>query len=125
MSSHVTDRSIERGVSVLLRSGVALSGLIVLVGGIYYLAAHAGDVADYSVFKGQPLEHRAIGQIIAGAFAWRAQSVIQVGILALIATPILRVAFSLVGFALERDGKYVAISAVVLALLLFSLLYWS
>jgi uncharacterized membrane protein len=125
MSSRVTDKSIERGISVLLRTGVALSGLIVLAGGIYYLAAHAGDATDYGVFKGQPVEHRAIGQIIAGAFALRAQSVIQLGILALIATPILRVAFSLVGFAIERDGKYVAISSVVLALLLCSLIYWS
>jgi len=66
--------------------------------------------------------HRIIGQIAASAFALRAQSVIQLGILALIATPILRVAVSLVGFAMERDVKYVGITALVLALLLYSLI---
>ena len=47
---------------------------------------------------------------------------IQAGILLLIATPIARVIVSLVGFALERDGTYVAITAIVLTVLLYSLI---
>jgi uncharacterized membrane protein len=43
------------------------------------------------------------------------------GVLLLIATPILRVAMALVGFAMERDRQYVLIAAIVLALLLYSL----
>ena len=117
----MTDRSIERTLSVLLRAGVLLSGLLVLAGGAYYLAAHGGEPANYGVFAGQPAADRIIGKIVAGAFAWRAPSVIQLGILALIATPILRVAVSLVGFAIERDAKYVGITALVLTLLLYSL----
>jgi uncharacterized membrane protein len=46
---------------------------------------------------------------------------IQLGIILLIATPVLRVAVSLVGFALERDRVYVAITGLVLAILLYSL----
>ena len=118
----MTDRSIERTLSTLLRAGVLISGLIVLAGGIYYLAAHGAEPADYRHFAGQPAAHRIIGQIAATAFALRAQSVIQFGILALIATPILRVAVSLVGFTMERDAKYVGITALVLALLLYSLI---
>jgi uncharacterized membrane protein len=118
----LTDRSIERTLSVLLRAGVLLSGLIVFAGGAYYLAAHGGEPVKYHVFAGEPAVDRIIPRIVAGAFAWRARSVIQLGILALIATPVLRVAVSLVGFAMERDAKYVAITAVVLTLLLYSLL---
>lgn len=118
----MTDRSIERTLSVLLRAGVLLSGLIVFAGGAYYLAAHGGEPANYRVFEGEPAIDRILGKIVAGAFAWRPRSVIQLGILALIATPILRVAVSLVGFAIERDAKYVAITALVLTLLLYSLL---
>jgi|KBSMisStaDraftv2_1062788.scaffolds.fasta_scaffold91388_4 uncharacterized membrane protein len=118
----MTDRSIEKTVSVLLRAGVILSGLIVLAGGIYYLAAHGGEPVTYRHFMAQPAAYRIIGQIVTGAFALRAQSVIQLGILVLIATPILRVAASLVGFVMERDTKYVAITALVLTLLLYSLL---
>jgi uncharacterized membrane protein len=48
--------------------------------------------------------------------------VIQLGILVLIATPVARVLFSMLGFALERDWMYVVITAIVLALLLYSLI---
>ena len=47
---------------------------------------------------------------------------IQLGILLLIATPIARVALSLIGFAVERDRKYMLITAIVLAVLLYSLI---
>ena len=46
---------------------------------------------------------------------------IQLGLLVLIATPIARVAFSLVAFALQRDRIYVIVTLIVLAVLLYSL----
>jgi uncharacterized membrane protein len=44
------------------------------------------------------------------------------GLLFLIATPIARVVFSIVGFMRQRDWLYVAVTAAVLALLAYSLL---
>jgi uncharacterized membrane protein len=52
----------------------------------------------------------------------RGRGLIQLGLLLLIATPIARVAFSIVGFAIERDRMYVVFTLIVLAILLFSLL---
>jgi uncharacterized membrane protein len=49
------------------------------------------------------------------------QDIIQFGLLLLILTPVARVAFSLAGFALERDGTYVALTSIVLAILIYSL----
>ena len=46
----------------------------------------------------------------------------QLGLVLLIATPVARVAFSVVAYALQRDRAYVAITLIVLAVLLFSLL---
>lgn len=109
-------------VSVVLRTGVLLSGAVVLAGGIYYLVRHGGERIDYHIFNGQPSIDRIAGEIIKGALALRARSIIQLGILLLIATPIARVALSLVGFALERDRTYVVVTAIVLCVLLFSLL---
>jgi uncharacterized membrane protein len=43
-------------------------------------------------------------------------------VLLLVATPVARVAFSIVGFALERDRLYVVITTIVLAILLYSLI---
>jgi uncharacterized membrane protein len=45
----------------------------------------------------------------------------QLGLLLLIATPIVRVAFSAVAFALEGDKMYVLFTLLVLAVLLYSL----
>jgi uncharacterized membrane protein len=45
------------------------------------------------------------------------------GLLLLIATPVARVAFAVVAFALERDKLYVAVSLAVLAVLLFGFIH--
>lgn len=118
----VTDRSIENLVSVLLLTGVLISAAFVLSGGIVYVLRHAGNVADYRVFRGVADADRDLSRIIGGAFKLRSRSIIQFGIFCLIATPILRVAASLVGFALERDRRYVIVTAIVLAVLLYSLI---
>lgn len=118
----VTDASIEHAVSILLRSGVLVSAFVVLLGGVYYLAQHGGEAANYHHFAGQPRVDRIISEIFKGVIALRARSVIQFGILLLIATPIARVVVSLVAFVLEHDRTYVIITALVLAILLFSLI---
>ncbi|MGC2657471.1 MAG: DUF1634 domain-containing protein [Bryobacteraceae bacterium] len=117
----VTDHSIEMAVSFILRTGVIIAGTVVFLGGILYLVRHGGDVVDYRHFSGEPAMNRKIGEILSGAFALRARSVIQLGVLLLLATPIVRVAFSLVGFAAERDRTYVLITAIVLAILIYAL----
>ncbi|MGA8026154.1 MAG: DUF1634 domain-containing protein [Bryobacteraceae bacterium] len=120
--TRITDQTIERMVSVLLRTGVIISGSVVLTGGIYYVVRHGSEIADHHTFRGQASIDRILSQIITGAIELRARSVIQLGILLLIATPITRVALSLVGFAFERDRTYVVITAIVLSVLLYSLI---
>jgi uncharacterized membrane protein len=118
----MTDRSIERIVSWILRSGVLISGTVVFLGGIVFLARHGHEPADYHTFRVQPVSDRLVQGIITGASAFRARSIIQLGVLLLLATPIARVAFSVAGFALERDRLYVMITCIVLAILLYSLI---
>jgi uncharacterized membrane protein len=119
-SSRLSDLDIERIVSVVLRTGVLLAASVVIAGGTYFLIRHGNAAVQYHTFAGAPKIDRHAGQIVKGALSGRARSIIQLGILLLIATPIARVAVSLVGFALERDHKYVAITAIVLAVLLYS-----
>ena len=52
----------------------------------------------------------------------RGRGWIQLGLLVLIATPIARVAFCIVAFALEHDRLYVLFTVIVLIVLLYSLI---
>jgi len=118
------DRRIEVILGNLLRTGVLISAAVVLLGASIYLSRHAHDPADYGVFRGEPSEYRTIRGVIQSVIVGRGrgQGIIQLGLLLLIATPIARVAFSVVGFAIERDRLYVVFTLIVLAILLYSFL---
>ena len=62
----------------------------------------------------------SFGDLAEGLPALRPQAIAQLGLLVLVATPIIRVATSLVAFALERDRLYVLLTTIVLAILLAS-----
>ena len=116
------DRRIEVILGNLLRTGVLISAAVVLSGACVYLSRHAHEPADYRVFRGEPSEYRTIPGVIQSVMNGRGRGLIQLGLLLLIATPIARVAFSVVGFAIERDRLYVGFTLIVLAVLLYSLL---
>lgn len=116
-----TDKSVEEIIGNLLRWGVLLAAATVLVGAVLFLARHGGSVADYRVFRGEPRSLRHVVNIFATAFAGRGSGVIQLGLLLLIATPVARVAFSVVAFLLEEDWMYVGFTLIVLGVLFYSL----
>jgi len=116
------DRRLEVTLGNLLRTGVLLSAAVVLVGACVYLRRHAHEAADYRVFQGEPSEFRTIPGVIRSVIHGRGRGLIQLGLLFLIATPIARVAFSIAGFAIERDWMYVGFTVIVLLVLLYSLL---
>jgi len=62
-----------------------------------------------------------ISHLWTGLLELRPIATTQLGLLVLVATPVVRVAVSVVGFARERDALYVAITLAVLAILLASL----
>ena len=117
-----TDKRMELFIGNLLRAGVLLSALIVLFGAAFYRVRHGHSRADYRVFRGEPSELRGVGGILRDAVALRSGGIIQLGLLLLIATPVARVAFSIFGFAQERDRLYVVVAATVLLILAYSLI---
>jgi len=71
--------------------------------------------------QSEPADLRSLGAIVRSALALRSPAIIQLGLVLLIATPVARVAMSLVAFILQRDRVYVVVTSIVLALLIFSL----
>jgi uncharacterized membrane protein len=115
------DQRIEVIIGTLLRTGVILSAAVVLFGGILYLKHHGHEVPNYVAFHGEPEDLKSPREIFHDALGMNARAIIQLGLLLLIATPVARVIFSAVAFAIERDSMYVVITLIVLAVLLYSL----
>ncbi len=115
------DLRIEIIIGTLLRTGVILAAAVVLVGGVLYLVRHGHEIPDYRTFHGEPENLKSPKDIVHGVFDVNARAIIQLGLLLLIATPVARVAFSAVAFAIEHDYMYVVITLIVLAILSYSL----
>ena len=115
------DQRIEVIIGALLRTGVMLAATVVLFGAVVYLARYGSEVPNYSVFRGEPENLKSASSIVHGALGMSGRAIIQLGLLLLIATPVARVLFSAIAFAIERDYMYVFITLVVLGILLYSL----
>lgn len=117
------DSVLDAQIGILLRVGMLSAAAVILVGGVLYLLHHGRSIPDYRVFHGTPANLRSIGKITNGAIHGNDLSIIQFGILMLVATPVARVIFSVFAFAAERDYLYVTISGIVLLVLLYSLIW--
>jgi uncharacterized membrane protein len=62
-----------------------------------------------------------VASVLSGLGQWDGRTLIQLGILALVATPVIRVLFSVLAFAVQRDRLYVPVTMIVLAILLYGL----
>jgi uncharacterized membrane protein len=108
-------------VSLVLTVGVAISAALIGAGLLAALAvgwqgsligpAPAAATAATTDFSNLPARLASLEPL----------AISQLGLLALLATPVTRVAASVVGFALERDRLYTAITLAVLAILLASI----
>ena len=116
------DRDIQQFIGKQLRWGVIISCSIALLGGLYYLFAHGAEqTPNYSRFSGEPSSYTSLKGIMEGVFALHARNIIQLGVVVLLATPILRVFFSLLAFIKEKDRMYIIITTIVLAIIIFSM----
>jgi uncharacterized membrane protein len=78
-------------------------------------------VTNFRLFRGESSTLRSVTAAIEGARSLDARGIVQLGLVLLIATPVARVALTLVAFVLQKDRLYVALTAIVLVLLLAGL----
>jgi uncharacterized membrane protein len=108
-------------IAYLLRTGVLTAAVVVIVGAVLYLGTHPGARADYRTFHSEPDALKTVHGIVHAAFSGDSRAIMQLGLLILIATPIVRVMFSVAAFSIEGDRMYVFFTMLVLAVLLYSL----
>ena len=113
------DLKMEREISRMLRAGVSLAAVVVFIGALLYVLQAHGMAPDYVHFHGIASPADRIPPLLV-AHHLDSRNIVRMGILLLIATPIMRVAYCVYSFATQRDKIYVVVSSVVLTVLLYS-----
>ncbi|UOE48263.1 DUF1634 domain-containing protein [Mucilaginibacter sp. SMC90] len=122
MTEKFKDTDMQAVIGWILRAGVLVSMSVIFIGGVIYLYRHGQTHVDYSKFVGVPDFVSNPGGIIHGIFNLRGRAIIQAGVILLIATPVIRVLFSAIGFIMEKDFLYTAITVLVLLIILASMI---
>lgn len=117
----LTDYDMQQLIGQVLRTGVFLSGTITSIGGIWYLFQEGAGIPHYGTFVGEPAGFTSLTGIYRGLLEGSAAETIQLGVVILIATPIIRIIFSLFSFILEKDRLYIIITLIVLCVIMGSM----
>lgn len=108
-------RQAELIISYVLRGGVLISAAVILVGVILFYTRSGSAEA--------PLSYpHSLGAVLPALASGSPLGIITLGLLILLATPVIRVAVSIAAFALEHDWLYIGVTLLVLTLLLSSIL---
>jgi uncharacterized membrane protein len=100
-------------ISRVLQAGVILSS-VVIGSGVILSFLHPNSQQINTQLPSNLI------QMMSGLLILQPQAVIFLGLLILIATPVIRVAISIIAFAVEHDSAFVVISCIVMMILLVS-----
>jgi uncharacterized membrane protein len=115
----VTPERFRALVSGVLIVGVVSSAALITVG--FVASLFVGWDGSLLGFPGRVRPESDFSGIATSLLKLRPLAMAQVGLIVLVATPVVRVMASVVGFALEGDRLYATITLAVLAILLVSL----
>jgi uncharacterized membrane protein len=107
----------ELVVSDVLRGGVILSAAIMVVGLAGFYARYARGGLTVGLATAPP---HSLSGVLSGLSHGDPVAIIALGLLVLLATPVVRVVISVAVFASARDRLFTLITLVVLAILLVS-----
>jgi len=118
----LTTPKMERMIGALLLIGTAISAALVLFGGIMYLWQHGGEnmQTELLVSDNYSINIRQIWHI---ALSLTPLGIIELGLIALVTTQILRVGMLVWFYAAIRDYRFTLISVFIFVTLLYSFLW--
>ncbi len=115
---------VELAISFVLRTGVVLSLSIVALGTIISFVHHPSYLSSPPDLQRLTQPGAAfpypLRDVAGGIARFEGRSIAVLGLLLLIATPVVRVAMAIGAFLLERDRFFAVTTAVVLLILLLS-----
>lgn len=117
-----TDIDLNRSVGNLLRLGVLLSVFTSLIGFIKLFTEGFVMPKKYKLLEMGSSSEKVWSQFWSSLMKGEGMAIIQLGILFLILTPLVRIIFALIGYLKEKDYVYVVISLIVLGIMTVSFL---
>lgn len=117
-------RRTELIISHTLRAGVLASLVIVTLGIVVTLVRHPEYLTSRTelahLTSMNAVFPHSVREVMASVLSFRGRGLVLLGLFVLIATPVVRVAISIVAFAVQGDRVFVVITSCVLAILLLS-----
>ncbi|MBD8080998.1 DUF1634 domain-containing protein [Chryseobacterium caseinilyticum] len=120
MRKNFTDVDLNRSVGNLLRLGVILSVVTSLIGFIKLFMEGFKMPRKYKLLDMGTSSEKVWSHFWETLCKGEGMAIIQLGILMLIFTPLMRIIFALIGYLKEKDYTYVIISSIVLAIMAVS-----
>jgi uncharacterized membrane protein len=109
-------------MSAVLRIGLLAAIAILASGTIAYVLKHPGATSGDVIASNPILRYLSLSGLISGLAGGHVEAYLTLGLLVLVATPILRVASGLYYFYVGRERAMTAITFIVLVLLFFGIL---
>ncbi|MDF2553290.1 MAG: hypothetical protein K0R36_2614 [Chryseobacterium sp.] len=120
MRKNFTDVDLNRSVGNLLRLGVILSVITSLIGFVKLFTEGFKMPRKYKLLDMGTSSEKVWGHFWETLCKGEGMAIIQLGILMLIFTPLMRIIFALIGYLKEKDYLYVLISSIVLIIMVIS-----
>lgn len=120
MRKNFTDVDLNRSVGNLLRLGVILSVVTSLIGFVKLFMEGFEMPKKYKLLNMGTSSEKVWSHFWETLCKGEGMAIIQLGILMLIFTPLMRIIFALIGYLKEKDYVYVIISSIVLAIMAIS-----
>jgi len=120
MRKTFTDVDLNRSVGNLLRLGVVLAVTTSIIGFVKLFLEGFKMPRKYTMLNMGTSSEKVWGHFWETLCKGEGMAIIQLGILMLIFTPLMRIIFALIGYLKEKDYTYVIISSIVLAIMAIS-----
>lgn len=111
-------------ISAILRLGMLTSVVLIVLGSVLCFirdSRYESESGFVTLMQHGAFPHTAMA-VWTDAIQGGGMGLVMLGVLVMVATPILRVIVSIIAFALERDVIYTLLTAAVLGLLLIALI---
>lgn len=118
----VSTHKMEELIGLILLIGTLVSLILVLVGGTWFLMQHGGENLQAELIQSDTYQ-TTMKQIWLIALSFTPIGIIELGLLLLIFTQILRIALLVWFYAVIRDLGFMLISIFILLILIYSFIW--